>query len=230
VSACTAENYVPGQLEDWIDGALTFDGKDRVATLSNADMTKTVTYPKNRTYDGSKRQTVDMGTNNFLLEIVFKTEPSATSGVLAGKAADAGYELSIGADGAPLLTLLTGGAKASVAAKKTVNDGNWHHLIAEVEREAGTATFYIDGKPAGDGRLDAIAKDAPLSNSADFVVGKGLKGAINFLRVCRSTLAESKTTIRELYEWEYHGPALGDFSGNALSSGDKRDAGAIQGK
>jgi hypothetical protein len=95
-----------------------------------------------------------------------------------------------------------------------------------VDRAAGRATLYIDGKPAGEGALDAVLKDAALSNSADFVVGKGFRGAVNFLRVCRSTLAESKTSIDELYAWEFNGPFLRDFTGHLPSNG-KRDAGAI---
>ena len=75
VSNCTAENYVPGLLEDWIEGALAFDGK-RTASLSHAEMTRNMEYPgaAKVAYDGSKRETVDMGTNNFLIEAVFKTD------------------------------------------------------------------------------------------------------------------------------------------------------------
>ncbi len=58
-------------------------------------------------------------------------------------------------------------------------------------------------------------------------MGKGLTGAVDFLRVCRSTLAESKTSIGELYAWEFDGPFLRDFCGNAPVG--KRDAGAIEG-
>ena len=117
VSACTAEDYVAGPLEDWIEGALVFDGKDRVASLSHAEMTKNMEYPGGKggaksTYDGSKRETLDMGVNNFLIEIVFKTDAGHTKGVLASKSAQSGYELAVGPDGAPCLTLQAGGAKA----------------------------------------------------------------------------------------------------------------------
>ncbi len=39
VSQCTPDDYVSGPLEDWIPGALRFDGK-RTAVLTNADMTQ----------------------------------------------------------------------------------------------------------------------------------------------------------------------------------------------
>jgi hypothetical protein len=232
VSQCTAEDYVAGQLEDWIDGALVFDGKSRVATLTHAEMTKSMEYPGGKNvgklnYDGSKRETLDMGTNNFLIEVVFKTIPGHTNGVLVSKLGPAaGYELAIGADGGPRLTLLAGGAKATAASTVKVNDGKWHHLLAEVDRAAGKSALYVDGKAAGEAKLDALAKTASLANTADFVVGQGFAGAVDFLRVCRSTLAESKTGIDELYAWEFAGPFLRDFTGKAPAAG-KRDAGAI---
>jgi hypothetical protein len=145
---------------------------------------------------------------------------------LASKLAQSGYELAVGPDGGACLTVQAGGAKASLASTVRLNDGKWHHVIAEVDRSAGKATIYVDGKAAGEGKLDAIAKDATLSNTADFVVGKGFAGAVDFLRVCRSTLAESKTTIEELYAWEFDGPATHDFCGN--SPVGSRDAGAIE--
>ncbi len=232
VNACTAQDYIAGAMEDWIEGALVFDGKTRVATLTHAEMTKNMEYPgaKNGpmvTYDGSKRETLDMAANNFLIETVFKTAPGQTNGVLAAKSGPtAGYELAVGADGGSRLTLQAGGAKATAASAIKVNDGKWHHLLAEVNRAAGKATFYLDGKASGEGKLAPLANTAPLSNTADFVVGKGLAGAVDFLRVCRSTLAESKTSIEELYAWEVAGPFLRDFTGKAPADG-KRDAGAI---
>jgi len=231
ISSCTAADYVAGPLEDWIEGALAFDGKTRVASLSHAEMTKNMEYPgpKNAgkvNYDGSKRETLDMGVNNFLIETVFKTNPGQINGVLVTKAAQSGYELAVGTDGGPRLTLLAGGSKATAASAVRINDGKWHHLLAEVDRTAGTVTFYIDGKTAGETKLDALPKTASLANTADFIVGKGFAGAVDFLRVCRSTLAESKTSIDELYAWEFGGPFLRDFTGKAPATG-KRDAGAI---
>ncbi len=229
VSNCTAKDYTAGPLENWIDGALTFDGT-RTASLSHAEMTKSMEYPGERgrakiAYDGSKRETLDMGLNNFLIEIIFKTTAGHTKGVLAAKTGKTGYELSVGEGGAPRLVLRVGEAAITISSSVKVNDGNWHHLIAEVDRKAKKAVFYVDGKAAGEGRLEAL-KDLPLSNAADFITGEGLSGAIDFLRVCRSTLAESKTSIEELYAWEFDGPFLKDFTGK--TSAGKRDAGALE--
>ncbi|MBT7165538.1 MAG: hypothetical protein HN904_22365, partial [Victivallales bacterium] len=52
-------------------------------------------------------------------------------------------------------------------------------------------------------------------------------GQLDFLRVSRGTLADAETTIEELYEWEFNGPFLRDFSGRA-PTGKGRDAGAIE--
>ena len=231
VSNCTAKDYVAGPLEDWIEGALVFDGKDRVASLSHAEITKNMEYPGGKhsgrsSYDGSTRETLDMSVNSFLIEVVFKTDPGQTKGSLVSKSARSGYELSVGSNGGACLMIKTGAATATATSTLKINDGRWHHLIAEVDRTAAKAVIYVDGKVAGQGKLDSIDKDATLSNTADFIVGKGLSGAVDFLRVCRSTLAESKTSIEELYTWEFDGPFLRDFAGNSPANG-KRDAGAI---
>jgi hypothetical protein len=87
-------------------------------------------------------------------------------------------------------------------------------------------TLYIDGKAAARSNL-TLAKDASLSNAADFTVGQGFTGELDFLRVCRGTLADAQTTIGELYTWEFDGPFLRDFTGRLPKDG-QRDAGAIE--
>ena len=231
VSDCSAKDYVAGPLEDWIEGALVFDGKDRVASLSHAEMSKSVVYSKREEggeyrYDGSKRETLDMGVNNFLIEIVFKADADHVNGSLVSKLGQSGYELTIGPGGGPCLAIHAGADTASVTSKVKVSDGRWHQVIAEVDRMAGKAKIYVDGRGAGEGKLDPVAKDATLSNTSDFVVGKGFAGAVDFLRVCRGTLADSKTCIEELYAWEFNGPFLHDFAGKSRSNG-KRAAGAL---
>jgi hypothetical protein len=78
----------------------------------------------------------------------------------------------------------------------------------------------------------ALATDGSLSNRGDFYVGRGrggsyFAGAIDFLRVCRGTLADAGTTIEELYAWQFDGPFLRDFAGRGPADG-KRDAGALE--
>jgi hypothetical protein len=72
-----------------------------------------------------------------------------------------------------------------------------------------------------------FAAGGSLSNAADVAVGGGFAGTFDYLRIARSSLAASKTSIEELYDWEFDGPQLRDFAGNAVS-GARRDAGAFE--
>ena len=110
-----------------------------------------------------------------------------------------------------------------------MNDGKWHHVLAEADRKAGRMTIYVDGQKDADGNGP---RDVSLSNGADFSVGGTptgdcLAGTVDFVRVSLGSLADAKTTIGELYAWEFSGPFLTDFVGKA-PNGAKRDAGAIE--
>ena len=127
------------------------------------------------------------------------------------------------------LATTSGGATAWLASRSTVNDGQWHHVIAEADRQAGTFTIYIDGKQ--DARGPGFGPDASLANDADLYVGgtpqgHNLEGVIDFLRLARGTLADAKTMIEELYAWKFTGPFLYDFTAHARPS-DGGAAGAI---
>jgi hypothetical protein len=242
VNQCTPKDYVSGPLEDWIDGALRFDGQSRYAVLSHADMTRDVEYPvaiedgrvargrgRSMVYSGSRRKTLDMDTNNFLIECFFRTDPGHTGGTLASKIHQGrGYELFLNTEGRIALSLSAEGEGAAVTGPR-VNDGRWHHVIAEVDRPAARVTFHVDGESAASEAISLGPTDS-LANPGDFCVGRGsagyFAGAVDFLRVSRGTLADAKTTIDELYEWEFNGPFLRDFMGNEPVG--RRDAGAIE--
>jgi hypothetical protein len=64
-----------------------------------------------------------------------------------------------------------------------------------------------------------LGADVSLANDADLYVagapnGRFLNGVIDFLRIARGTLADTITTIEELYAWEFNGPFLDDFTGH----------------
>ncbi len=248
VPGATLEDYVRGPLEDWTDGVLLFNGADRYCVLPHADIVGDAVYSvgvpegseqlgKGRfTFPGRERKGLNIDTCNLLIEVCLKTHPGHTGGVIVSKAAEAGYVLDLDAQGRPRLTLRAAGRElCSRTGSAPVNDGEWHHVIAELDRETTEGiTLYVDGKQANgawsgrtpSGRLS-------LSNDADFLVGKGpeggyFAGAMDFLRVARGTLADAKTTIEELYEWEFNGPFMRDFCGNTPAG--KRDAGAIEGR
>jgi hypothetical protein len=172
-------------------------------------------------------------TQNLLMESNFRTAPGHTGGVIAGKFdGKSGYHLAMDEAGRAVFLISSGGQQASVASTTKVNDGKWHHVLAEVDRKASQMTLYVDGKLSGEAKV-ALASDASLENKADFVVGKASEadggyfvGAIDFLRVAQGTLADAQTDIHELYQWQTNGPFTRDFAGNKPQG--RRDAGALE--
>jgi len=234
----TAADYVEGPLENWTQGALQFNGKDQYASISHETMTTPVSYQvtiknakKQVTVSGKDLATPDVDTGNLLIEVYFRTEPGHARSVLVAKMADAGYQLALNKAGGVTFTLKSGAQKAEVAAGARINDGKWHHVIAEADRRARRGTVYVDGRKAAEGALD-LPDTASLSATAALLVGKGpdgnfFAGTMEFLRIARGTLADAKTTIEELYDWEFDGPFLRDFRGRE-PSGKCRDAGAFE--
>ena len=224
-------DFVHGMLEDWTEGALSL-GRDKYCVLTDAEMKRDF-QRRGRTYSGQNRPTVDMGTNSFLVEAYLRTEAGLVGGVIVAKLADAGYVVDVDERGQARLSLRAAGGACSRSSSVAINDGQWHHVIAEVDRSVPEGiTLYVDGKRA-DGEWSGTmpARDVSLANTADFLVGRGpdggyLAGALDFLRVARGTLADAQTSIEELYEWEFSGPFLKDFTGRAPADG-RRNAGAI---
>lgn len=182
------------------------------------------------TFPGELRRTLAISTENILMEANLKTQSSA--GVIMGKHdGKSGYQLAI-KDGKPVFTISSDGKDSQVSADQSVNNNNWHHVLAEVDRESGRMTIYIDGKKAGESKAP-LAADASVDNGADFLVAKGsddsgaFVGQIDYARVCHGTLADAETTIEELYAWQTEGPWKYDMLGNPVA-GDRRDAGAIE--
>ncbi|MDA3961505.1 MAG: hypothetical protein PF961_11995, partial [Planctomycetota bacterium] len=227
----TVADYVPGILEDWNNGAVVFDGA-RALRLPQERLIQDIAKSR-RNKDpvqvpGRERRTVRMSDNNFLIEAVLLAESGG--GVVAGKMdSEVGYALELDDAGRPLLRLRgQDGTASSHTAADAVLDGRWHHLLAEVDRAAGTVTIYRNGVmqelvPAG----QMPGAGVSLDNEADFVVGAGFHGALDYLRVCRGTLGDAQTDIATLMSWQFAGPQLHDFTGRP-ATGPSRDAGAIE--
>ena len=219
----TLMDYQDGPLENWSAGALKFNGADQYAVLANEDICRSVeldsrgrTGSEKRTVSGAELSNPQIHASNFLIEIFFHTAPGHTNGVLIQKMDRAGYVLGVNASGGVTLAASAGGLTAYLESRRPVNDGKWHHVIAEADRKAGTFTLYLDGKR--DARGPGLGSEVSLINDADLYVGGApnghfLNGTIDFLRIARGTLADSKTTIEELYAWEFNGPFLDDFTG-----------------
>jgi hypothetical protein len=168
-------------------------------------------------------------TSSFLIEAYFKAGSGQKDGTLMQKLDDTGYALRVNKAGSVSLTVQAIGATASLSSHGAVNDGRWHHVIAEADRKGKTLAIYIDGQQNAIG--PGLGGDASLANGADLYVGGTPQGGnldcvIDFLRLARGTLADAKTTIDELYAWEFNGPFLYDFTGRKRPA-DGGEAGAI---
>jgi hypothetical protein len=167
---------------------------------------------------------------NFLLETYFATEPNGSGGVLLEKMGDSGYSLTVNDAGGITFAVRGDEAAGQVVSRTRVNDGAWHHVIAEADRADGSLTLYIDGRRDGSGA--GVDAGTSLANAANLYVGgtpegRCLAGRLEFVRVSLGTLADAKTTIEELYAWQFEGPFLRDWNGRRPDDG-KRDAGAIE--
>ncbi|MGD2175241.1 MAG: hypothetical protein PVJ27_07545, partial [Candidatus Brocadiaceae bacterium] len=232
----SAESFIRGGLEDWTEGALVLNGVDQYCVLPDEELRRDVVWGRGdeNVYPGEQRKTPDMDANNFLIEAVLKTVRGRRGGVIVSKAQDDGYTLDVDAWGRARLGLQVDGLVVCRRSSSVrVNDGDWHHVVAEVDRSAARGiNVYVDGRPAnGAWAGEMPAEDVSLSNTGDFYVGRSalgnyFAGALDFLRVSRGTLADARTTIGELYEWQFNGPFLRDFFGNDPVG--QRDAGAME--
>ncbi len=168
--------------------------------------------------------------SNFLLEAYFNTTPNHGEGVLLEKMSTVGYSLTVNADGGVTFSVNGGEVTAEIASQTKVNDGQWHHILAEADRVAKTLALYVDGKREASGA--GIGAEVSLANDANLFVGgtpegRCLAGTFEFARIALGTLADAKTTIEEVYAWQFEGPFLRDWTGRKPADG-KRDAGAIE--
>ncbi|HLF92853.1 MAG TPA: LamG-like jellyroll fold domain-containing protein, partial [Planctomycetota bacterium] len=232
-----AADYVQGPLEDWIAGALGFSpAKKQYAVLANSGLMAPFSFtdlkksrhegakPEPCTIEGEALKNPQVHGSNLLIEVHFRTAPGHAGGVLMEKMKGGGYGLTV--NGAGRLSFAVKGAVVESQAK--VNDGRWHHAVVEADRKAKTLTVYVDGrKDAAGAGVDGTVS---LANDGDVYVGgtpegRGLDGALDFLRIAQGTLADADTTIEELYAWEFDGPQLRDFTGRKAAGA--RDAGAL---
>ncbi|MCJ8331167.1 MAG: LamG domain-containing protein, partial [Lentisphaeria bacterium] len=228
----TKANYVNGPLESWVKGALKLNGKNQYAVLTHAAMSKPFTYKKvigrRKTTDATARgitlKNPNIYTSNFLVEIYVKV---TSPGILVEKMAGSGYSLTVNARGG-ISFRIKGNGTAKLDSKAKVNDGKWHHIIAEADRKTKKLTLYIDGKKDKSGK--GIGGDS-IANSGDLYIGgspKGrcINGTVEFVRICQGTIKDARTSIGELYAWQFKGPHLRDFVGKKPDG--KRDAGALE--
>ena len=215
-------SFVNGDLEDWTVGALAFNGSNTYCSLSHTEASSW------------KSNDVDITTDNFILEVYLKTAAGHTGGVVISKfeSSGTGYQLDINNSGQIRIGLMDNGTTGfSLSSSTMINDGEWHHILTEVNRQ-GAINIYVDG--VLDNGLTEGAMPLPsysLSNEADLLIGKNkngnyFEGVLDFVRISKGLLMDARTTIDELYKWETDGPFLYDMAGNAPI--EKRDAGALE--
>ncbi len=226
----TAASYETGPLEDWTAGALRLDGKTSLV-LTQSTMTATYEFEDGgrKSVSGAQLNSPDGTTGNLIIEVWLKaTAGQGAVAVVRKMDADGGYQLALNKAGGVSFSVAAGGARGEVASGARIADGAWHHVLAELDREAGVVRIHTDGVRTAEAPM-AIAAGASLANGADLVVGQGFSGSLEFLRIARSSLAESRTSIAELYDWQVDGPFLRDLAGRA-PTGKSRDAGALEGE
>ncbi len=232
----SAADFIPSPLEDWLPAALRFNGRDQDARVADAACKAAYRYTvtvdgkaEKRVVEGDQIATPDITTSDLLIELHLQADRQGECILVEKMGPSAGYRLGINRLGGISLTVRCAGVDTGLASGARIADGAWHHALVEVDRPTAIATIYIDGTRAGSGAL-ALAAGASLSNHADFIVGGGAQGhrfagAMDYLRVARTTLADSQTSIAELYDWEFDGPSLRDFEGR--KAGARRAAGAF---
>ncbi len=137
--------------------------------------------PQLRSADGrSRSRNLDMDTNNFLVEAVFRTKPVHTGGWLVSKLDTAGYALDIDNTGRVRMRILAGGTERILAhvpgsRQLTANGITSSRKWTALHRKAFAFTS-TGNKPAASLSGRRPAPNASLTNTADFLVGKGPAG------------------------------------------------------
>lgn len=239
----TEDDYTSGPLEDWTNGALSFNGVNQYAFCHDSLLSQSFDYkfrylwdkgdnePTTRHITGKDFKSPQVYDSNFLIEVYFKTAKNFTSGLIAQKMSSSGYSLQVNDKGGVTFTNKSGNKETNINSKCRINDGEWHHVVVEADRDNEFLNIYIDGK--FDNKNVGFNKSLSLENDENLYVGGSpegefFQGTMDFLRICLGTLSDSKTSITELYKWQFDGPFLRDFTGN-LPVG-KRDAGALEKK
>lgn len=214
-------HFVQSGLDSWSPAAaIELDGRAMYLTVKHDTLT----------VDPGQR-TVDIGTGNLLIEAVAVFR--GRDGVLVEKrAGDVGYTLEL-VGGRLRFSAGDGAERLVVTGPEVVGDAP-RHVLVELDR-TGTdrgVRMYVDGEAVAAEAVGRVPVGS-LSNTSDFVVGGRADGGhlaatLDFMRVARGTLAEARTTIGELYAWQFDGPQYRDFAGNSRRA-NRNDAGALIG-
>lgn len=214
------QNHLPGELDaHWV----VPDPIKGKGTKAEYETDATYSFP------GEHRKTLISNTDNLLVEAVLRSETPG-GGILGKFDGESGYRLYLDDVGKAVFEVASEGKTGSVATAEPLTDGQWRHLLAEIDRDSGAMRIYVDGKLSAEA-ASGLPADASLNNQADFHAGKTLDGKffvgeMDFMRVAHGTLADAKTSIEELYAWQTDGPFKRDMRGQKPVG--RRDAGALE--
>lgn len=213
-------DFTAGEYDDALPSVLVFNGvkgyaraDDRAAKRDMRYRFRTFTKDYTANYPGAKRQGADMGRENFIIELIFRGK---TGTILSKEDGVNGYSLRLENGRRVELRLLHEGRVFQAAAElpESADTPKLRHLLLEIDRKTGAVNFYFEGKKLrGDvtGKLPPFGAD--VANASDLLVGRDaagkdhFSGALDYLRLARTTLEESGCSIGELYDWEFSGPS-----------------------
>jgi hypothetical protein len=180
-------------------------------------------------FAGKYRNTLITDTQNLLVEAVLRTD-APNGGILGKFDGKSGYRLYLTPQGKAVFEVASGGKAASVESAEVISNGEWRHVLAEIDRKSGAMRIYVDGKLSNEAKA-GLPADASLENTENFLVGKThdgvfFTGQMDFMRVCHGTLEDARTSIEELYTWQTDGPFKYDMRGQKPVG--RRDAGALE--
>ena len=233
-------DYIDGPLENFAKGALKLDpSRTMYAMISDADLNRPYTAKLRRQaghgqpdlaedveFTVAELRSAEIHDGNFLIETFFSARGD---GIIISKKHGPGYALEI-KDGKAVFSVAgQDGEAASITSSFVVADGDWRHVVVEADRTSRKLSIYVDGKLDASG--SGLGRES-IANSGDLYVGGSpdggyLDGVFEFMRVSHGTLADARTTIGELYWWQFNGPNRRDMRGKS-PKGKSRDAGALE--
>ncbi|HBE04730.1 MAG TPA: hypothetical protein DC049_19960, partial [Spirochaetia bacterium] len=134
-------DFVCGPLDNWIPGAFVFNGSNW-CVVTDQEIKKDMHYSYTHGgkthefgYRGKNRQSLDMNTNNFLIEMIVLVQFSSRGGAIVSKKSGSGYELAALPGGMLSLSLFSKSGVWTISSQQPVFDGKWHHVLAELDRQ-----------------------------------------------------------------------------------------------
>ena len=131
---------------------------------------------------------LNLGQLDFTLVARIKTSATNAQGVIGKTAGGIGYGFYKLGSGVMRLRLTDGANAIEVDSNTVVHDGAEHTVGVVVDRTAGTAKFYFDGNPDGQGDISSVS--GSLDNDGQFLLGKWsanyLNGSIAFAAVYKN--------------------------------------------